>query len=151
LLFSCKPEEIPLIRHPVEERSPTITTASVSCKTTETGGATWEFQVETDAWTGNGEILLSKDGVYIEDHPLDSVSADADGAWDKLEATLTVVADQEDMNAGSATWFNCQEPRLSGILRVFEQTGELESDCRSFLEDFWGDWNSFYSCGTRLE
>ena len=113
--------------------------------------ARWTFTAETNAWTGNGQVLLSTDGIYLETHPLDSKSAAGDGSSDSLALYLTVVADWRDVSLGSSTVFNCDEPMLAGILRIFEQDGKTEADCRYFGEDPWDRWNLGVDCATPWE
>jgi hypothetical protein len=147
LLLACPstPSSFPDEKSP---GPPSIVTAGYRCDSLT---ARWNFLVDTDAWTGNGQVVLSDDGDYIEVHPLRSIEAAADGSSDRLELTLTVVADWRDVNPGSTTAFNCQEPGLAGLIRVFATDGQTPTDCRIFGEDRWSSWNFNYSCTTPLE
>ncbi len=132
------------------EDAPTITSASVVCDPVD---ARWQFSVETDAWTGNGQVLLSTDGDYVEKHTIYSQSAAADGTADSLALTLTVVPDWRDVALGGSTVFNCNEADLTGILRVWTRTGDEEADCRAFgaAPERWATWSAGASCATVLE
>jgi hypothetical protein len=127
---------------------PSIVAASYSC---DSPSARWSFLVDTDAWTGNGQVVLSDDGDYIEVHPLRSLEAAADGSSDRLTLALGVVADWRDVSLGSTTAFNCSEPGLAGLIRIFATDGQTPTDCRIFGEDRWASWNFNYSCTTPLE
>lgn len=134
----------------VPDRVPAIVEASVAC---DADDAVWSFVVETDAWTGNGQVALSTDGVYVERHTMYSVSAEADGSADRLELELDVVGDWRDASAGSSTAFNCQEPDLAGVLRVFTRDGDDVADCRAFGEapERWAEWDASLACDAVLE
>ena len=127
---------------------PTILEAAESCDPVY---ARWNFSAEADAWTGNGQVLLSTDGRYLEVHPLDSKTAAGDGSSDRLALSLGVVGDWRYVSLGTTTVFNCLEPGLAGILRIFEQNGETEADCRFFGEQKWEQWNLGYGCNVPLE
>ena len=116
-------------------------------------GDEWRFEAETDAWTGNGQVLLSTDGDYVERHPLYSTSAAPDGSKDTLALALTVVPDWRDVTPGSTTFFNCLEPALTGILRVFTADGSAQADCRAFgtEPERWGAWSTGVRCEQLLE
>ncbi|MES2639144.1 MAG: hypothetical protein V4850_06660 [Myxococcota bacterium] len=131
-------------------RPPAMTSASAECATVD---ALWRFDVRTDAWTGNGQVLLSTDGVYVERHPLYSRSAEADGTSDTLDLTLSIVPDWHDVVLGSSTVFNCGEADLTGILRVFTRDGAEEADCRAFgvAPERWATWSAGASCAEVLE
>jgi len=128
--------------------APQFTDVSVSC---DADAAKWHFTADTDAWTGNGQVILSADGNYVEAHGLRSKAADAQGAWDQLSLDLSIMADWRNASPGSSTAFNCLTPGLSGILRVFEVDGSTEADCRAFGETSWSRWNTGYSCDIPLE
>ncbi|MDP2315384.1 MAG: hypothetical protein Q8P41_20975 [Pseudomonadota bacterium] len=129
---------------------PAITTASVTCDATV---PRWTFAVQTDAWTGNGQVLLSTDGEYVEKHTLYSQSAAADGTSDTLELKLTVEPDWRDVTLGSTTVFNCNEPDLTGILRVWTRAGDEEADCRAFgvASERWTTWDASATCANVLD
>ncbi|MDP2309357.1 MAG: hypothetical protein Q8P18_25275 [Pseudomonadota bacterium] len=124
-------------------------TASVACDTED---ARWRFEVTTDAWTGNGQVLLSTDGAYVERHPMFSTAAAADGTSDELDLTLSVEPDWRDVLLGSSTVFNCNEPDLTGIVRVLTRDGSEVADCRAFgaAPERWESWTAGASCGTML-
>jgi hypothetical protein len=92
----------------------------------------------TNSWIGSAELLLSTDGIEIEQHPTYSVGADIDGQGDELDLTLSIIADWRDVEEGNTTAFLCvQEP--IGLLRVYSVDGSL-SDCWSSNPDskIWG-------------
>ncbi len=148
LLLACQsasPSPVPDEKSP---GPPSIVAASYACNSLT---ARWTFLVDTDAWTGNGQVVLSDDGNYIEVHPLRSLEAAADGSSDRLTLELGVVADWRDVSPGSSTAFNCNEPGLAGLIRIFATDGQTPTDCRIFGEDRWASWNFNYSCTTPLE
>lgn len=134
----------------IPDRVPAIVSASVTC---DADDAVWRFVVETDAWTGNGQVALSTDGDYVERHTMYSASAAADGSADHLELELDVVGDWRDANAGSSTAFNCQEPDLAGVLRVYTRDGDDVADCRAFGDapERWAAWDASLACDVTLE
>lgn len=131
-------------------RPPAITAASVECTSED---AQWRIEVTTDAWTGNGQLLLSTDGAYVERHPLYSKSASADGTSDRLDLTLSIEPDWRDVTLGSSTVFNCHELDLAGVLRVFTRDGAEVADCRAFgtAPERWAEWSAGTACETVLE
>jgi hypothetical protein len=130
--------------------APSITAATIAC---DDATATWSFTVETDAWTGNGDVRLSADGAYVEVHPLSSISAAADGSNDALALELAVVADWRDVVTGARTAFNCDAPDLAGVLRVRTVDGSAIADCRAFgvTPERWATWDANVACDTLLE
>lgn len=137
-VFGCTgaPDVAPVEVSAIE---PTITSASVSC---DTSAAEWSFDLRTDGWTGNGLVLLSTDGAYLEQHPIYTVGSEPDGTADHLRLTLGVVPDFRDVVLGSTTVFNCREADLTGLIRVWEQDGETQSDCLVFGDapERWAEW-----------
>lgn len=129
---------------------PLFTEASAACNDED---ARWTFRGTTVAWTGNGEVVLSTDGSYIERHPWPSVESAPDGTTDELELKLDVVPDWRDVTPGASTVFNCDEPELAGLLRVFVRGGDAVADCRWFGEasDRWATWEPESACATPLE
>jgi hypothetical protein len=129
---------------------PAIVSASVEC---DGDAAEWSIAVETDAWTGNGEVWLSADGVYVETHGLDSVEAAGDGTSDRLELELDVEPDWRDVSLGSSTAFNCDEPGVAGVILVFTRTGDETADCVAFGEapERWATWNADVACDEVLD
>lgn len=129
---------------------PQITAAGVDC---DPSVPLWTVTAETDAWTGNGRVYLSTDGVYVESHPLGSIAAAADGSSDSLRVRLGIVAEWRDVDSGASTVFNCETPDLAGVLQVYTRTGDGVADCRSFGEevDRWADWDPDVQCTIPLE
>ncbi len=110
--------------------------------------AKWSFDVTTAGWSGGGEVLMSRDGDYLEIHHMPSVEATRDGTADRLSLTLSVLADWRDVTPGSSTIFNCAEPGLAGLLRVFHRDGEEVAGCAAFGVDatIWQTWRTDYRC-----
>lgn len=130
--------------------TPIITDALVEC---DPERPRWSFDVWTTAWTGNGQVLLSADGLYIERHAIYSVSAEADGSTDHLSLDLAMVSDWRDVQEGSTTVFNCDEPALEGVLRVYVRGGDAVADCVAFGPDptSWVAWEPSSACAEVLE
>ena len=129
---------------------PTLTEATATCDAEK---AKWTFTATADAWTGNGQVVLSTDGVYVEKHTLYSKEAAADGTSDSLSLSLSVEADWHDVSVGASTVFNCDEPELAGLLRIYTRDGEAEADCRAFgvEPERWVSWEEAIACDTALE
>jgi len=129
---------------------PSLTAVSVTC---DVADAEWGFTATTDAWTGNGQVLLSADGAYVEKHTMYSKSAAADGSADALALMLTIEPDWRDVTVGSSTAFNCNEAELTGILRVWSRDGTEQADCRAFgvSPERWETWDAGARCATLLD
>ncbi len=134
----------------IEATLPSLTAATVGC---DVAAAEWRFTATTDAWTGNGQVLLSTDGAYVEKHTLYSQSAAADGSADSLALTLDIESDWRDVVIGSSTAFNCNEADLTGILRVWSRDGTEQADCRAFgvSPERWDTWDAGARCATLLD
>lgn len=130
--------------------APNITDASVAC---DADDAEWIFRADADAWTGNGQVVLSADGDYVERHTLYSTAAAADGSSDSLQLTLDVEADWRDVSSGSSTLFNCGAAELGGILRIYTRDGSEQADCRVFgaSPGRWTAWDLGVTCQRLLE
>ena len=120
----------------------TIVTVWSECSATQD---TREVQVETTGWTAGGLLALHLDGAAPEEHPLGSIESAADGSWDSLQVSLSIVADPGDVARGQSTAMLCDNTHDEGLsfrLSVYEPDGEEdgEADCRT-----WGpavDWES---------
>lgn len=128
---------------------PTLVSVAVTC---DGDAATWTFEAETDAWTNNGQVLLSADGAYIERHDLYSVEAALDGTHDRLKLVLEVVPEWRDVTLGTSTVFNCETPELAGVLRVYARGSKDVADCRAFGEapERWSTWDPEVACASTL-
>ena len=150
VLAACSSRE-PAADVPVPpDAAPAITDASVAC---DARLATWTFLIETDAWTGNGDLWLSTDGAYTENHALSSIAAAADGSSDQLRSTLSIVADWRDVVPSARTWFNCGTPELAGVLRVRARDGSRVTDCVAFGDapERWSTWRASVACDDALD
>jgi hypothetical protein len=132
-------------RAPPDWTPPSIASADVGC---DVGDARWSFAVGTERWTGNGQVLLSADGAYIERHPMFSVGAVSDGSEDALALELGVVGDFRNVVLGATTAFNCETPGLTGVLRVFTRDGDTVADCVAFGDapERWAEWDAGLGC-----
>lgn len=150
LLVACAPRgQAPEDTAGVGAAVPVLTSVTVDC---DDHDATWAFAATTDAWTGNGQVVMSVDGAYVEKHPLDSVEAAADGSADRLSLDLEVIADWRDVSVGSSTAFNCDTPELSGVLRVYTRDTGAVADCVAFGEapERWTEWDAAVACDELL-
>lgn len=149
LLAGCAPLDQDTGRPAPTYEDPVIVEASAVC---DVAAARWSFEVTTQAWTGNGQVLLSADGTYIEKHPMFSVGAAADGSSDALALSLSVVRDFRDVVAGTSTAFNCDAAGLAGVLRVYDRPGDAVADCRGFGDspERWAEWDSSAACDVVL-
>lgn len=141
----CRLQQPPLALDGAKDVPTARADAVVSC---DTDNARWSFALTTTGWSGGGEVLMSRDGSYLEVHRLPSVEAAEDGSADRLELELTVVADWRDVETGSTTIFNCHEPGLAGMARVFARDGEAVAGCAAFGLDpsIWQTWRTDYTC-----
>ncbi len=111
---------------------PVITSGSWDCSAEDDR---WSFTVDTRFWTGNGSVLLSVDGVYVEEHGLRSTESAADGTADHLELELGIEADPRDASPGTSTAFLCDvstREDLSGRFSVSAPGSSEEADCRQW-------------------
>jgi hypothetical protein len=109
-----------------------VVAAAWSCDVEE---EQWVLEAETDAWTGGAELLLSVDGAYIEAHDADTYEAAADGSYELLDATISIVADWRKASNG-ATAFPCAAAP-NALLVVYDLDGDV-SDCWTDGAD--ADW-----------
>jgi hypothetical protein len=150
LLLACAtPDPDPVPDDTTTPAVPAITAAAAAC---DVDDAQWAFSAQADAWTGNGEVVLSDDGDYVEHHPMYSTTAASDGSSDTLALTLTIVADWRDAVAGTSTAFNCDAP-LAGVLRIYTRDGADVADCRAFGEEpsRWQNWDPDVACEAVIE
>ena len=118
----------------------TLTSAEGDCSVEDD---TWSLVVETEGWTSGGLWSLSADGRRVEAHEIDSVEAAANGAWDRLELELDIVADPADVEEGKSSAWLCDGPTLASMawrVVVFDPDSGDKADCLT-----WGraiDWNS---------
>lgn len=128
---------------------PVIATAAITCAS-ESGK--WGLDLTTTNWTGGGNLWMSADGVYVEEHEIRSVEAAGDGTADRLELNLSFLADFQDVSPGSSTAFNCGTPSLQGLVFVYERGGKTTADCRVFGDApaNWATW-SFGECADPIE
>ena len=118
----------------------TIETLWSECSATQD---TREVRVQTTGWTGGGLLALHLADAAPEEHPLGSIESAADGSWDSLRVSLSIVADPRNVARGQSTAMLCDNTHAEGLsfrLSVYEPDGEEEADCRT-----WGpavDWES---------
>lgn len=104
---------------------------------------TWSLSVETEGWTSGGLWSLSADARRVEAHAIDSVEAAANGAWDRLELELDIVADPTDLEEGESSAWLCDaqtEQSMAWRVVVFDPLSGEKADCAT-----WGaeiDWNT---------
>ena len=90
----------------------------------------WSFEVQTDAWTGNGLIWIRDTFGQEEEHPLISQGASRDGSSDTLEIELFIVGDWRDAQRGKSTRWPCaEEEDLSMIVEIYHPKEHNPTDC----------------------
>ena len=101
-MLACHPPSSPQLEETGAEvpENPEIESVSSNCSSTEDKRT---VEVQTRGWTGGGRVSFTLDGRNIEEHPLQSVEADAHGQWDTLRVELTIVADPQQVSKGSST------------------------------------------------
>lgn len=118
-----------------------IIAASKSCENDQ-----WRFFVDTDAWTGNGFLIIATED-RSERHPLYSFEASEAGDSDKLRAFLSVIPNWQDFTAGSSTgWLCSQENELSIAVAVQHAVSAEVTDCVYWGDDLWGEYSSLDVC-----
>jgi len=132
--------------------TPEIESVSSSCSSEQDERS---VEVHTRGWTGGGRISFTVDGRTIEEHPLHSVEADANGEWDTLRVALTIVADPSQAAKGSSTALLCDpetNEALSMRLGVFSPNSQEEADCRVWGPDqAWEIIGEYPACDRVLE
>ncbi len=115
---------------------------------------TWDFTAESTAWTAGADLVLTLDGLYVEEHQLQSKESAPDGSWDRLARELDVVADPRDQNRNSTTALLCDSTTQASLaLRVAlltPETGE-EADCRVAGAELDFEALGYDACLTRWE
>lgn len=103
---------------------PSLSSVEWAC---DADGAQWELLAETTSWSGGGALWLTADARYVEQHPVRSIAAAADGSTDTLRVRLSVEPDWRLVQAGESTAFTCGEP-ADGLFVVYDPSGEV-ADC----------------------
>ena len=117
-------------------QSPTIESVTLSCLNDE-----WSIELSTTSWTGNGRWWIGTTESTIEEHPIYSIGAPADGSADALYGSLSSIADWRDVVAGESTRWYCNDlEQISIAVAIFEgaagRTNQL-ADCVEIGEDLW--------------
>lgn len=125
----------------IEFRDPNIITIEKICENDQ-----WKFTVQTDAWTGNGVLIIAT-GQRSERHPLSSYEATEDGFEDNLRVFLSVIPDWQEFSAGSSTgWLCSEESELSIAVSVYHPNSGEATDCLYWGEDIWEDSSTVVDC-----
>ncbi|MEE2749966.1 MAG: hypothetical protein VX519_00935 [Myxococcota bacterium] len=154
LMLACQLPSSPQLEETGAEvpENPEIESVSSNCSSTEDKRT---IEVQTRGWTGGGRVSFTIDGRNIEEHPLQSVEADAHGQWDTLRVELTIVADPQQVSKGSSTALLCEpetEEALSTRLAVFSPDSREEADCRVWGPDqTWEIIGEYPACDRVLE
>ena len=106
--------------------NPNIVDFSFECSEEE---ELWNFEVQTDAWTGNGLLWMRDTAGQEEEHPLISQGAPRDGSSDTLEIELFIVGDWRDAQRGKSTRWPCTEDDLSMIIEIYHPKERHSTDC----------------------
>jgi hypothetical protein len=97
---------------------------------------------------------MTVDGLYVEEHQVQSQESAADGSWDRLARELDVVADPRDQVRNSSTALLCDTATQAGLaLRVAllaAETGD-EADCRTAGPSVDFEALGYDACETRWE
>ena len=116
--------------------SPNIDDITLSCLEDE-----WTLKITASAWTGNGRWWLGTTEHNIEEHPIYSISAAADGSSDTLRSILSSVPDWRDAQSGTYTRWYCNDiDEISIAVSIFEGERGLSNevaDCVEIGEDLW--------------
>jgi hypothetical protein len=107
--------------------NPSITDFMFECVEEE---ELWNFEVQTDAWTGNGLLWIKDQRGQEEEHPLISQGAPRDGSSDTLAIELLIVGDWRDVQRGKSTRWSCSdEEELSMIVEIYHPKERTPTDC----------------------
>lgn len=109
---------------PVEVLPPAIASFAVDC---DVDDGQWTVEVEATAWTGGGTSWWTVDGVYVEEHGIDPVATEPDGAGETLEATISVVVDWRLASARNTAFACSDDPNVLFELKDLDGNGV---DCR---------------------
>ena len=150
LFFSClnslPPTELP---PNFEFSDPEIQFIEWECNVDE---SSWSFSVETNGWTGNGHVWISKNGERNEKHIIYSTGAERDGSADYLSVSLDIVSNWQDAKPNASTQFRCNDiDELSFLVRVLHPEYTEQSDCRYWGTYVWDEISSGPECDTPLE
>lgn len=143
LIFSgCYPQpSADTASYSIEFRDAEIVTAAKICENDQ-----WKFTTETDAWTGNGFVIMATEDRF-ERHPLSSFEAAEDGNSDKLRVFLSVIPDWQDFSVGSSTgWLCSDEEDLSIAIAVQHAISGETTDCGYWGDDLWAEFSALEDC-----
>ena len=122
-------------------QSPTIESVTLSCLNDE-----WSIELSTTSWTGNGRWWIGTTESTIEEHPIYSIGAPADGSADALYGSLSSIADWRDVVAGESTRWYCND--LEQISLLLWRSLREQQDARTSWRIVW---KSERTCGQAQE
>jgi len=114
----------------------------------------WSFEMNTEQWTGGGQIWMGKSSTNAEAHKIKSIEAAEDGSTDRLKLTLSIEEDWRAATRGSSTrWFCSDIPTLTFLATVYASRGSEVTDCRTWGTDpeIWTRIESAHECENVIE
>ena len=111
---------------PLELAVPEILSFRVDC---EVDAGTWIVEVETSSWTGGGTTWWTTDALYVEKHPITTLSYEPDGSGETLLQEIAIVDDWR-LAGPKDTSFTCaDEPNV--VFHLSDVEGNA-ADCRAY-------------------
>ena len=109
----------------------------------------WTLTIEATSWTGGADSWWTLDGVYVEEHGIDTVAYEPDGSGESLRAEIAVVADWRQL-ADRNTAFTCADG--PNVLVQLADLDGLEVDCRASGPDpaLWAEVEGVEPCAAVL-
>lgn len=133
---------------PFFDGAPGLVGLALTC---DQDAARWDLRVETDAWSGTGELYMTEDGAVVERHTVRAVESAGDGSWDCIDASLGQAARPEEAAQGSTSrWLCREEADLSFLFVVSDTDGEAWTDCVVWGANpaLWADVAGVPACDT---
>ncbi len=148
LLAACRPDNPAPADDagPLHDAPPKLVGLAWSC---DEAAASWSFTAVTEGWSGSAWLYLARSADDAERHPVDSVSAAADGSRDCLELDLDVVADWRDAVSGSSTRWRCEDADdLAFLIEVRAVGSDETADCATWGADpsVWAELDGAPDC-----
>lgn len=132
---------LPLPRTPIDTATPppgeppALVSHDLAC---DVDRDLWTLTVEATAPTGGGTSFWTRDGVYLERHPVVAAVTQPDGAGETLTLLLSVATDWRTQKPGVSTAFGCASD--ASVRFVLLATDGAAVDC--FDEGPPLDWSS---------
>ncbi|MBN2799342.1 MAG: hypothetical protein JXX28_09370 [Deltaproteobacteria bacterium] len=132
----------PLVGEDVVTDPPALRCVQVRC---DPGRERWSIEVSASAWTGGGALLWTVDGQWIEEHPLRSVAAAADGSSDLLALELDQVGDWRAFQTGATTAMSCDDA-VGWWVYLYDRDGQIATCASGGSAGVWDRVDGLPDC-----